>query len=702
MPSSPGSGGASIPPPPSRPPNRNPPNRFERVHTAEMPELGFAPGPDDPPEDPRTELLVDPSRTIVATNDSPDLGFRASVNPYRGCQHACSYCLAPTTPVLRANLSWTAMGELKPGDEIVGFDEFPRDGSRTRKLRKSVVEGVWWSRKPSLRLVTDRAEVVTTAEHRWLQWRSFRWSRADQLAPRRKLRFLLGPSQIVLDGDYRIGYVAGLSLGDGTFRWQPGWRSDKLGFPAAYWRVAMADREPLERCIEYLQPLGIPLALRPFDSGPTSRRPLLRVETRSHSRLELVDKIIHAELESASYRRGFVAGFFDAEGLRGDTLPVSQVDRSVLERVARYAASLGFELELEPRECGASAARLLGSVRERMRFLAEIRPAIQRKIDRCFGIDPATEPTAIEAVEAGPIQDVVDIQTSTRTFYAAGLATHNCYARPTHEYLGYSAGLDFQTKILVKPRAAELLRKQLLSPAWKPQPLALSGVTDAYQPAERRLRITRGVLEVLAEFRNPVVIVTKGFLVTRDVDLLGELARANAASVMLSVTTLDAALQRKMEPLASPPSKRLAAIEALARAGVPVGVMTAPVIPGLTDHELPAILQAAADAGASHAGLVVLRLPHGVKELFGDWLAEHFPERREKVLNRLRALHDGALYDARFSHRQRGSGEFADQIQALFELGLKRARMARRGPELSTTSFRRPGVASQLGLFGES
>ncbi|HEU4430441.1 MAG TPA: radical SAM protein, partial [Myxococcota bacterium] len=156
---------------------------------------------------------------------------------------------------------------------------------------------------------------------------------------------------------------------------------------------------------------------------------------------------------------------------------------------------------------------------------------------------------------------------------------------------------------------------------------------------------------------------------------------------------------RKMEPLASPPSKRLAAIETLAKAGVPVGVMAAPTIPGLTDHELPAILQAAADAGASSAGYVVLRLPHGVKELFADWLAQHYPDRREKVLNRLRALHGGALYDSRFSHRQRGAGEFSHQISALFELGLKRARLARRGAELSTAAFRRPGSADQLSLF---
>ena len=677
----------------------NPPNRFERVHLAEMPELGFGPAPDDPPEDPRTELLVDPSRTIVATNDSPDIEFGASVNPYRGCQHACSYCLAPETPVLRANLTWCAIGELRPGDEIVGFDELPQASSHTRKLRKSVVERVWWSRKPSVRVTTDRAEVVTTAEHRWLQWLYFRWSRTDQLKVGRRLRFLMEPARVAIDADYRVGYVAGLSLGDGTFRWQPGWRSDKCGFPAAYWRIAMIDRAPLDRCIDYMRPLGVELFLRPFDGGKSARMPLLKIETRSLSKLAIAAKVIHAELDSESYRRGFLSGFFDAEGHNGGSLRISQVDRGVLQRVMRYADSLGFRFKLEPREERASTTRLMGSVSERMRFLAAVTPAIQRKIDACFGFDPVTLPAMIKAIEAGPVLDVVDIQTSTRTFFANGLATHNCYARPTHEYLGYSAGLDFQTKILVKPRAAELLRRQLMSRAWKPQVVMLSGVTDCYQPAERRLRITRACLEVLAEFRNPVGIVTKGFLVTRDIDVLTELARVNAASVMLSITTLDPELQRKMEPLASPPSKRLAAIEALAKAGVPVGVMAAPVIPGLTDHELPSILRAAAEAGASSAGFVVLRLPHGVKELFSDWLSEHFPERREKVLNRLRSLHGGALYDSRFAHRQRGSGEFADQIQALFELGLKRARLARRGAPLSTAAFRRPGLADQLALF---
>jgi len=273
-----------------------------------------------------------------------------------------------------------------------------------------------------------------------------------------------------------------------------------------------------------------------------------------------------------------------------------------------------------------------------------------------------------------------------------------CYARPSHEYLGYSAGLDFETKILVKEEAPALLRRALASPRWKPQVVALSGVTDPYQPAERRLGITRRCLEVLLEFRNPVAIITKNGGVTRDLDLLTELARFDAVSVSLSVTTLVAQLQRRMEPRTSRPARRLAAIEQLAAAGVPAGVMVAPVIPGLTDHELPAIVQAAVRAGAGHAGTVLLRLPHGVKQLFEDWLERDHPERRGKVLNRLRSLHDGKLYDGRYGRRQRGGGPFAEQLRELFELACRRAGLPAERPRLSLAHFRRPGDA-QLGLF---
>ncbi len=271
-----------------------------------------------------------------------------------------------------------------------------------------------------------------------------------------------------------------------------------------------------------------------------------------------------------------------------------------------------------------------------------------------------------------------------------------CYARPTHEYLGFSAGLEFETKILVKEDAPELLRHELSSPRWRPCMVGISGVTDCYQPIERRLRVTRRCLEVFAEFRNPVAIVTKNHLVTRDLDLLQELARHQAVVVFLSVTTLDGDLARVLEPRATQPAGRLAAIEELAKAGVPVGVLVAPVIPGLTDHELPSILAAAAAAGARQAGYVMLRLPHGVAGLFEQWLDQHFPEKKEKVLGRVRDMRGGRLNDARFGKRMRGEGALADTIKNMFTLACRQHNLARRGLELSTAAFRRPQGEQRL------
>jgi DNA repair photolyase len=264
-----------------------------------------------------------------------------------------------------------------------------------------------------------------------------------------------------------------------------------------------------------------------------------------------------------------------------------------------------------------------------------------------------------------------------------------CFARPTHEYLGFSAGLDFETKILVKEDAPTLLWEELNSRRWVPKVIVISGVTDPYQPVEKRLGLTRGCLAVLAEFRNPVAIITKNHLVTRDADLLGELAAHNAAKVFVSITTLDAGLARRMEPRTSTPELRLEAIRTLAEAGVPVGVMVAPVVPGLTDHEMPAILAAAREAGARSAGFVVLRLPWAVAPLFEQWLEEQFPDRKEKVLNRIRELRGGALYDAQWGVRGRGTGIFAEQIAALFDVSCRRVGLNEEDVELSVASFRR-------------
>jgi len=275
-----------------------------------------------------------------------------------------------------------------------------------------------------------------------------------------------------------------------------------------------------------------------------------------------------------------------------------------------------------------------------------------------------------------------------------------CYARPSHEYLGFSAGLDFERRIMVKENAPELLREKLGSPRWEPQVVALSGNTDCYQPVERKLQITRRCLEVFAEFRNPVGVITKSALVARDGDLLGELARHQAAHVMVSVTTLDPELARRMEPRAAWPERRLGAIRQLADAGIPVGVMIGPVVPGLNDREIPRILDAAARAGARSAAWVLLRLAKPLDALFDGWLDANYPERKQRILGRIRDTRGGRISDSRFGHRQRGQGVHAEQIAALFAVAARKHGLDCPLPPLSTAAFRRPAKpTAQLALF---
>jgi DNA repair photolyase len=268
-----------------------------------------------------------------------------------------------------------------------------------------------------------------------------------------------------------------------------------------------------------------------------------------------------------------------------------------------------------------------------------------------------------------------------------------CFARPTHAYLGLSPGLDFETKILFKPDAAKLLVAELASPKYRCDVVAMGTNTDPYQPVERELKVTRQILRVLSDFNNPVGIVTKNHLVTRDIDILGDMARRNLAEVFLSVTTLDRDLARAMEPRASAPYRRLEAIRRLAEAGVPVGVMTAPMIPGLNDHEMESILEAAMDAGATRAGFTVLRLPLEIKDLFDEWLRTHRPDRAERVLSLIRQMRGGALYQAEFGLRMRGEGPIAQLLSARFSAAVKRLGLNRIRYRLDTLRFAVPESA---------
>src|ERR1700688_182786 len=387
---------------------------------------------------------------------------------------------------------------------------------------------------------------------------------------------------------------------------------------------------------------------------------------------------------------------------------------------------------------GAPAAKGRGAVQNPANRFERLRVEIDPEVHAAAAHGAADAPDAIDAIDtadatgAAGAEDGGRLATEFLRDTSRSLITRNdspdipfsvslnpyrgcehgciyCYARPTHEYLGFSAGLDFESRIMVKEDAPRLLRRELASPRWQPQTLVMSGVTDPYQPVERRLGITRGCLEVLAAARQPGAVITKSELVTRDLDLLVELARHQAARVFLSITTLDGELARRMEPRASHPRDRLQAGACCAAAGVRGGVMVALVVPAITDHEIPAILEAAAAAGAGAAGYIMMRLPGAVAGLFEAWLERHFPDRREKVLHRIRELRGGRLNDPRFGSRMRGEGIFAQQIAALFASARHRHGLDQPLPELSSAAFRRPeplaadsGRAgdAQLALFG--
>lgn len=340
------------------------------------------------------------------------------------------------------------------------------------------------------------------------------------------------------------------------------------------------------------------------------------------------------------------------------------------------------------------------------RFHVEEDPAAVEELRR---IDPEWEPPAPRTVFfVDDTQTLITKNESPDLSFDASLNPYRgcehgcsyCYARRYHEYLGFSSGLDFEAKIMVKPRAAELLRAEMSRKAWQPTKLAMSGVTDCYQPVERKLHITRGCLEVLAEFRNPVVVITKNHLVTRDVDVLAELARWQCAAVLISITTLDRDLAAVMEPRASGPAMRLRAVRVLADAGIPVGVSLAPVIPGLNESEIPAILEAAREAGAQFATYSLVRLQGTGADVFADWLMRNVSEaKKDTILARIRETHGGRLGDSRPGVRMAGEGERAAQIGQLFRVLSRRLGFNGMRPNVVTTHFRRREAGQlELGL----
>ncbi len=683
----------------------NPANRFEAL-AIERDEWS---DPDDPL--PRTRLLIDHSRSIITRNDSPDVGFETSINPYRGCEHGCSYCMSGDTPILMRDGRWKRMDALLVGDEIIGTR---RDGWYRRYAATRVVDH-WMTRKHAFRIILeDGTQLVASGDHRFLTLRGWKYVRGEQQGKDRRPHLTTNDKLMGFGScgeapnknrEYRRGYICGMVRGDGLVGH---WSYDRPGRKNGdqhQFRLALKDTEALDRTERYLDHFGVKVGRFTFSKATDRRSEMQAIRTHARDAVKRVEELISWPRASDSHwRRGFLAGIFDAEGsYSGGILRVSNTDSEIVDQLLASLSDLRLPTTVEVRKRNKgrpiTVVRMLGGIPNHMRFFRSVEPAIIRK---CRLDGPAIKSSArLGVVSIEPLpkpMTLYDVTTGTGDFIADGVVSHNCYARPGHEYLGFSAGLDFETNILVKPDAPELIREELSRPGWKPQTIVMSGVTDPYQPAEKRLGITRGCLEALAEFRNPVAIITKSNLVTRDADLLAQLAEDDAAAVAVSITTLDRKLQSVMEPRAAAPRRRLAAIRRLAEAGVPVRVMVAPVVPGLTDHEMPSILEAAAEAGASGAGYIMLRLPFGVSDLFIAWLERHFPDRRDKVVSRIRDLRDGRVNDPRYGTRMRGEGPFAEQVSQMFAVSCRRFGLDRERRALSIAAFRRPG-GRQMELF---
>jgi DNA repair photolyase len=519
------------------------------------------------PESAATTVTAERAKSIITTNDSPDVGFEYSINPYRGCEHGCIYCLAGDTAILLCDGATRALRDLQVGDAIFGTRL--QDGVR-RYVRTTVLSH-WRTRKPAHTLtLADGTRLVASADHRFLA--------------------------------------------------ESGWRC-----VAANELVASPPLEP-----------GVTLMGLTIDARRPPAKPC------------------------------------DAQRVTGASDPA---------RTLHYLHSRsGSDTPRYSGSCGSSTTRESSIERQAVQSPAGLR--------------------IVEISAAAAERELFDITTGTGDFIANGVVSHNCYARPSHSYMGLSAGLDFETKLFYKHDAANLLERDLARPGYVCKPIMLGANTDPYQPVERRLEVTRGILGVLARCRHPVSVITKSALVTRDIDLLADLARDELATVAVSLTSLEASIKRTLEPRTASPEARLRVIRQLTEAGIPVSVMVAPVIPAITDHELEHLLEAARDAGATMAGYVLLRLPYEVKTLFREWLAEHYPDRAQHVMSLVNDARGGRDNDPQFGSRMRGTGPYAELLRSRFRLACRKLGLnAGRGGRLATHRFLPPTPSGgQMGL----
>ncbi|MDP9294950.1 MAG: radical SAM protein [Actinomycetota bacterium] len=606
--------------------------------------------------------------------------FPWTINPYRGCSHACTYCVWGDVPVLLADGRTRKIADLRVGDAVIGTE---RRGHYRRYVRTEVLDH--WSTIKSVWIVKleDGTRILTSGDHRFLSNRGWKHvTNSARSAPDRphlttnnKLlgtgHFATAPKHCAA---YRRGYLCGLIRGDGQLRTYhythgSGRRTTVHGF-----RLALTDFEALRRAHRFLDESDVSTVEFVFAEAIGNHRAVRGIRTGARQKVEAIRQIIKWPWQpNNAWRKGFLAGIFDAEGScsGAEALRIANTDGTIVHWTQACLEHFGFDTTVEQstRPNKHRVVRIRGGLRERLRFFHLTDPAITRKRTIEGVALKSDAKTGVVSVEPlGMELPLYDITTGTGDFIADGVVSHNCFARPTHEYLDLNAGRDFEREIVVKVNVPEVLRAELARPSWKGEHIALGTNTDPYQWVEGRYKLMRGIWEAMRDFANPCSILTKSPLVLRDADLLLEIAQRARVSACLSVPTLDEKAWRATEPHTPHPRARLEAVAELNRQGIPTGILIAPLMPGINDGpgQVERIVELAEQAGATSIGGQALFLRGSTRDVFFDWLRAKRPD----LVGRYEQLYRNGAYVPAAERRAieaRLPGRRREQLQERFD-----------------------------------
>jgi DNA repair photolyase len=643
-------------------------------------------------------LHVNARRVINEVPAASRMPFRHTINAYRGCSHACSYCVSGDTPVLMADGRTQVMAHLRPGDEVYGT---VRDGTYRRYVPTKVLAH-WRTLKPAYRVtLEDGSELVASGDHRFLTGRGWKYVTGAEQGRRRRPHLTLN-NKLIGTGrfatppehtlDYQRGYLCGLIRGDGNLKTYHYQRPGRANGDVHRFRLALTDIEALRRAQTCLLDGGVATSSFVFKEAVGVYSAIHAIRTQARRPVAAIEEVVAwPACSTTDWSKGFLAGIFDAEGSYSGCIRIANRDDQIIERTASCLADLGFDATIEASSRPVKCVRLRGGLRENLRFFHTVDPAITRK--RTIDGTALKSEAPLRVVSVQPLGREVpmyDITTGTGDFIANGVVSHNCFARPTHDYLGLNIGEDFDRRIVVKVNAVERVRAELADPRWRGEPIAMGTNTDPYQRAEGKYRLTRGIVDALVRAGNPFSILTKSTLVLGDLDRLAEGARKTSVRANLSIGTLDEEVWRTSEPGTPHPRQRLAAVARLNEAGVPCGVLIAPVLPGLSDHpdQLEAVVEACVEAGAVSVSTNALHLRPGVRQHYLAWLERTYPD---VVATYLRRYQRGAYLP---SADQR-------QLSALVSR-LVDAAVTRRGGRSATSATRSSRNVRELAPGGRS